>query len=68
MNIYRKICVVFSKTIGGINFRKNSKKKFAKVQVSTIRLNQNRSNTYNKSIENKMVTQNILVKSKMRFL
>ena len=42
-------------------------KKVVKVRVSTFRLNQKRSNTYNQSIENKMVTQNILVNSKMRF-
>ena len=36
-------------------------KKVVKVRVSTFRLNQKRSNTYNQSIENKMVTQNILV-------
>ena len=44
MNIYRKICVVFSnfvkqKTIGGIKFHKKVEK-IVKVQVSTIRLNQ----------------------------
>ena len=42
-------------------------KKVLKVRVSTFRLNQKRSSTYNQSIENKMVTQNILVNSKMRF-
>ena len=42
-------------------------KKVVKVRVSTFRLNQKRSNTYNQSIENKMVTQNILVNSEMRF-
>ena len=42
-------------------------KKVVKVRVSTFRLNQKRSDTYNQSIENKMVTQNILVNSKMRF-
>ena len=42
-------------------------KKVVKVRISTFRLNQKRSNTYNQSIENKMVTQNILVNSKMRF-
>ena len=42
-------------------------KKVVKVRVSTFRLNQKRSSTYNQSIENKMVTQNILVNSKMRF-
>ena len=42
-------------------------KKVVKVGASTFRLNQKRSNTYNQSIENKMVTQNILVNSKMRF-
>ena len=42
-------------------------KKVVKVRASTFRLNQKRSNTYNQSIENKMVTQNILVNSKMRF-
>ena len=42
-------------------------KKVVKVRVSTFRLNQKRSNSYNQSIENKMVTQNILVNSKMRF-
>ena len=42
-------------------------KKVVKVRVSTFCLNQKRSNTYNQSIENKMVTQNILVNSKMRF-
>ena len=42
-------------------------KKVVKVRVSTFRLNQKRSNTYNQSIENKMITQNILVNSKMRF-
>ena len=70
MNIYRKICVVFSnfaKTmIGGIKFSQKSKK-IVKVQVSITRLNQMRSNTYNQSIENKKVTQNELIKKKMRF-
>ena len=42
-------------------------KKVVKVRASTFRLNQKRSNTYNQSIENKMVTQNILVNSEMRF-
>ena len=42
-------------------------KKVVKVRVSTFRLNQKRSNSYNQSIENKMVTQNILVNSEMRF-
>ena len=77
MNICRKICVVFSKLvtkiIGEINFCKRVKKIIVKVQVSTIGLNRNRnrnrkrSNTYNQSIENEMITQNILIKSKMRF-
>ena len=68
MNIYRKICVVFSNfvkkiiIIGGIKLHKKVKK-FVKVQVSTIRLNQKRSDT----IENKMITQNASGKSKMRF-
>ena len=43
-------------------------KKVVKVRISTFRLNQKRSNTYNQSIENKMVKQNILVNSTMRFL
>ena len=59
MNIYRKIFVVFSnfnnKLISGITFgKKNVKKigkKFVKVQVSIIRLNQKRPNTYNQSVE-----------------
>ena len=42
-------------------------KKVVKVRVSTFCLNQKRSNTYNQSIGNKMITQNILVNSKMRF-
>ena len=53
-----------NKIIAGINFRKVQE--FA-IQVSTIRLNQKRSNTYSYSIENKMVTQSIFVKSRMRF-
>ena len=53
---------ISSKNIGGIHFRKKVKKS-VKVQVSTIRLNQKRSNTCNQSIENKILTQNILVKS-----
>ena len=72
MNIYRKICVLLSKkkTIGGTNFckKKKKKKKSVKVQVFSISLNQKRSNTYNQSIKKKMVTQNILVKSKLCFL
>ena len=63
MNIYRKICAVISnfvkKVTDGINFRTKSKK-IVKVQVSIIPLNQKRSKTYNRSIENKMVTQNIV--------
>ena len=45
MNIYRKICVVFlnfvKKIIGVTNSRKKVKK-FVKVQVFVIRLNQKR--------------------------
>ena len=53
------------KKMAGQTFAKS--KKLAKVQVYIIRLNQKRSNTYNQSIENNIVTQNILIKSKMRF-
>ena len=55
------------KTIGGINESKK-KKKPIKVQASSICVNHKRSNTYKQSIEKKMVAQDILVKSKMRFL
>ena len=57
----------FQNSTKKISFRKNSKK-FVTVQVSTISLNQKRSNTYNQSIKNKIVTQNILVKLKMSCL
>ena len=67
MNIYRKIYVVFSSTkqLAGLTFVKKIEKN---EQVSIIHVNQKRSNAYNQSIENKMITQNILVKSKMHFL
>ena len=62
MNIYGKMCVVLSNLI---KKRKEKKwltrktfakkvKKMVKVQVSTISLNQKRSNIYNWSIENEM--------------
>ena len=61
MNIYRKICVIFS------NFFKKKKKwainigtKSLKNRKSTSFYHQKRVNTYNRSIENKMVTQNIV--------
>ena len=50
--------ILSKKAVGGINFRRKSKK-FVKVQYSTIPLNQKRSNIYNQSIENKVVTQKI---------
>ena len=66
----KNLCLFFKfrpkKIIGGTKFRKKCKK-FVKVQVSTIHLNQKRSNTYNRSIENKIVAQNILAKSKCVF-
>ena len=69
MNIYRKICAVFSnfvkKKTGGINFHKKVKKN-RKSKDSSIGLNQKRSSTYNLSIENEMIMQNIVIKSKMR--
>ena len=70
MNIYRKICVAFSNFIKKNNcLDKPSQKvkKYIKVQFYIIRLNQKRSNIYYQSIEHKIVTQNILVKSKIHF-
>ena len=72
MNIHRKICVVFSnfvfKIIGGINLGKKSFLKIVILQVSiTTYIKRHQTNTYNQSNENKMVTQNIVIKSKTRF-
>ena len=75
MNIHRKICVVLSNFVKKENNwrdkllqKKKKKEKSVKVQVFSISLNQKRSNTCNQSIKKKMVTQNILVKSKLCFL
>ena len=62
-------CFQKRKQLAGQTFaKKKKKKKSVKVQVFSISLNQKRSNTYNQSIKKKMVTQNILVKSKLCFL
>ena len=65
MSINRKICVVFSNFVKKTLLQKS--KKIANVQVSSFRLNKKQSNTYNQSIENKKVLQNVLVKSKIYF-
>ena len=75
MNIYRKICVVFSnfvkKIIGGINFRKKRKKNRKCTSfyllLKSKEVKQGINQGINQGIENKMVTQNIFVKSKIRF-
>ena len=62
MNIYGKMCVVLSNLIKKKKKKKwltrktfaKKVKKMVKVQVSTISLNQKRSNIYNWSIENEM--------------
>ena len=52
------VCCVFKfrqNNNNNYNWRdKNNKKKIVRVQYSTIGLNQKRSNTYNRSIENEM--------------
>ena len=62
MNIYGKMCVVLSNLIKKKKKKKwltrktfaKKVKKMVKVEVSTISLNQKRSNIYNWSIENEM--------------
>ena len=63
MSINRKICVVFSNFVKKKLLQKS--KKIANVQVSSFRLNEKQSNSYNQSTENKMAMQNVLVKSKI---
>ena len=71
MKVYRKISVVssnfFKKTIWQNKLLQKELEKIVKLQVSSIGLNQKRWKTYNRSIENETVTQNMFVKSKMRF-
>ena len=69
--MFRKIFVMSSNFVKKYNWRdklSQKSKKVVKVQVSTIRLNRKRSNTYKQSIEDKIVTQDILVNCLYRMI
>ena len=59
------IIIIIIITISGFNFCKKIENF---VKVSTIRFNQKRSNTCNRINENKMLMQNILVKSRKFYI